>query len=62
MVLQIQTGCLLKESLQLMAHLLSVCKVESENEEETSVEEIVEGEDILTIEPMEENSNEENNN
>ena len=40
----------------------SVCKVESENEEETSVEEIVEGEDILTIEPMEENSNEENNN
>ena len=40
----------------------SVCKVESENEEETSVEEIVVGEDILTIEPMEENSNEENNN
>ena len=40
----------------------SVCKGESENEEETSVEEIVEGEDILTIEPMEENSNEENNN
>ena len=40
----------------------SVCKVESENEEETSVEEIVEGEDILTIEPMDENSNEENNN
>ena len=39
----------------------SVCKVESENDEETSVEEIVEGEDILTIEPMEEN-NEENNN
>ena len=40
----------------------SVCKVESENEEETSVEEIVEGEDILTIEPMEENNNEESNN
>ena len=40
----------------------SVCKVESESEEETSVEEIVEGEDILTIEPMEENNNEENNN
>ena len=39
----------------------SVCKVESENDEETSGEEIVEGEDILTIEPMEEN-NEENNN
>ena len=40
----------------------SVCKVESESDEETSVEEIVEGEDILTIEPMEENNNEENNN
>ena len=40
----------------------SVCKVESESEEETLVEEIVEGEDILTIEPMEENNNEENNN
>ena len=39
----------------------SVCKVESENEEELN-EEIVEGEDILTIEPMEENNNEENNN
>jgi DNA gyrase subunit A len=38
----------------------SVCKVESENEE--SVEEIVDGEDILTIEPLEENNNEENNN
>ena len=38
----------------------SVCKVESESEE--SVEEIVEGEDILTIEPLEENNNEENNN
>jgi len=41
----------------------SVCKVESEHEEEISTEEIVEGEDILTIEPMEEeNNNEENNN
>ena len=41
----------------------SVCKVESEAEEEASVEETVEGEDILTIEPMEEeNNNEENNN
>ena len=40
----------------------SVCKVESESDEETSVEEIVEGEDIWTIEPMEENNNEENNN
>ena len=40
----------------------SVCKVESESEDETSVEEIVEGEDVLTIEPMEENNNEENNN
>ena len=40
----------------------SVCKVESESEEETLVEEIVEGEDILTIEPLEENNNEENNN
>ena len=41
----------------------SVCKVESEHEEEISAEEIVEGEDILTIEPMEEeNNNEENNN
>ena len=39
----------------------SVCKVESESEEEL-IEEIVEGEDILTIEPMEENNNEENNN
>ena len=39
----------------------SVCKVESENEEELA-EEIMEGEDILTIEPMEENNNEENNN
>ena len=39
----------------------SVCKVESESEEELT-EEIVEGEDILTIEPMEENNNEENNN
>jgi len=36
--------------------------VESESDEETSIEEIVEGEDILTIEPMEENNNEENNN
>ena len=41
----------------------SVCKVESEAEEDTPMEEIVEGEDILTIEPMEEeNNNEENNN
>ena len=39
----------------------SVCKVESENEEELE-EEIMEGEDILTIETMEENNNEENNN
>ena len=39
----------------------SVCKVESESEEELT-EEIMEGEDILTIEPMEENNNEENNN
>ena len=39
----------------------SVCKVESESEEELT-EEIVEGEDILTIEPMEENNKEENNN
>ena len=39
----------------------SVCKVESESEEELA-EEIMEGEDILTIEPMEENNNEENNN
>ena len=39
----------------------SVCKVESESEEELT-EEIVEGEDILTIEPLEENNNEENNN
>ena len=40
----------------------SVCKVESDNEEETSVEEIVEGEDILTIEPLEDMNSEENNN
>ena len=40
----------------------SVCKVESESEEEALAEEIVEGEDILTIEPLEENNNEENNN
>ena len=40
----------------------SVCKVESESDEESLVEEMVEGEDILTIEPMEENKNEENNN
>ena len=41
----------------------SVCKVESEAEEEILAEEIVEGEDILTIEPMEEEiNNEENNN
>ena len=40
----------------------SVCKVESESEEEIISEEIVEGEDILTIEPLEEGNNEENNN
>ena len=39
----------------------SVCKVESESDEE-SLTEVIEGEDILTIEPMEENNNEENNN
>jgi DNA gyrase subunit A len=39
----------------------SVCKVESESDEE-NLTEIIEGEDILTIEPMEENNNEENNN
>jgi len=39
----------------------SVCKVESESEEELQ-EEIVEGEDILTIEPMEEEANNEENN
>ena len=39
----------------------SVCKVESESDEETLTE-VIEGEDILTIEPMEENNNEENNN
>ena len=39
----------------------SVCKVESENDEDI-IEETVEGEDILTIEPMEDNNNEENNN
>ena len=42
-------------------HIGSVCKVESESEEDV-MEEIVEGEDILTIEPLEENDNEENNN
>ena len=40
----------------------SVCKVESENEEDVLVDETLEGEDILTIEPLEENNNEENNN
>ena len=40
----------------------SVCKVESDNEEENVSEEALEGEDILTIEPLEENNNEENNN
>ncbi|MBR4045155.1 MAG: DNA gyrase subunit A [Bacteroidaceae bacterium] len=40
----------------------SVCKVESEAEEEIPAEEIVEGEDILTIEPMEEETNNEDNN
>ena len=39
----------------------SVCKVESESDEE-NLTEVIEGEDILTIEPMEENNNEENNN
>ena len=39
----------------------SVCKVESENDEDALEEVIQEGEDILTIEPMEDN-NEENNN
>ena len=39
----------------------SVCKVESESEEELT-EEIVEGEDILTIEPLEDMNSEENNN
>ncbi len=42
-------------------HIGSVCKVESENDEDI-IEETVEGEDILTIEPMEDNNNEENNN
>lgn len=42
-------------------HIGSVCKVESENDEDI-IEETVEGEDILTIEPLEENNNEENNN
>ena len=42
-------------------HIGSVCKVESESEEENASEELMEGEDILTIEPMEDN-NEENNN
>jgi DNA gyrase subunit A len=45
----------------------SVCKVESESEDESLLEENVEGEDILTIEPMMEDTdtevnNEENNN
>ena len=40
----------------------SVCKVESDNEEENVSEEALEGEDILTIEPLEEDNNEENNN
>ena len=39
----------------------SVCKVESESDEE-DLTEAMEGEDILTIEPMEDNNNEENNN
>ena len=40
----------------------SVCKVESENEEEIEMDETMEGEDILTIEPlMEETGTEENN-
>ena len=40
----------------------SVCKVESENEEDIPAEDIMGGEDILTIEPLEEDNNEENNN
>ena len=40
----------------------SVCKVESENEEEIISEDVLEGEDILTIEPMAEDNNEDNNN
>jgi len=40
----------------------SVCKVESESVEENESEEALEGEDILTIEPLEEDNNEENNN
>ena len=40
----------------------SVCKVESESVEENESEEALEGEDILTIEPLEEDTNEENNN
>ena len=40
----------------------SVCKVESENVEENDSAETLEGEDILTIEPLDENNNEENNN
>ena len=40
----------------------SVCKVESESVEEDESEEALEGEDILTIEPLEEDNNEENNN
>ena len=43
-------------------HIGSVCKVESENEGENASEEALEGEDILTIEPLDENNNEENNN
>ena len=39
----------------------SVCKVASENEEENVSEEVQEGEDVLTIEPMEEDNNENNN-
>ena len=39
----------------------SVCKVASENEEENTSEELLKGEDILTIEPMQEDNNENNN-
>ena len=40
----------------------SVCKVESESDDEASLEESLEGEDILTIEPMDDNSNNEESN
>ena len=40
----------------------SVCKVESESVDEASLEESLEGEDILTIEPMDDDSNNEESN